>query len=280
MEESSMAGEKKEKKRFSRRDFVVGSGTVLAGGALTAVASKSAVAATAADTKQEYPLSKAYLVYDSMHCAGCYGCMIACSMAHDGEVSFSLSRIQMHRAVLNEYPTDIIMHVCKQCPDPSCVKYCPTGACHVSEENGNIRMIDAEKCVGCQTCIKMCSQTPHRTIWNPKTNKSTKCDLCTNTPYFNKKGGLSPVQAAKPGAKESTPPPSLGFFACVEACPKQVLKVVNQLPSETGGYEVTLVTAPKPKMGGFGGPGAGGPGGPGAKPATPQQAPTTPEPKH
>ena len=164
----------------------------------------------------------------------------------------------MHRAVLNEYPLDITMHVCKQCPDPSCVQYCPTGACHVSAENGNIRMIDAEKCIGCQTCIKMCPQTPHRTIWNPKANKSTKCDLCTNTPFFNRKGGVTGAQA------------------CVEACPKQVLKVVDKLPLETGGYEVNLAPAPKPKMGGFGAPGAGGPG---AKPATPKQAPTTPEPK-
>jgi protein NrfC len=235
-----MAGENKpvpetQKKKFSRRDFVVGSGTAIAGGALT-VLSTSAPAAAAADTK--YPLSTKYLVYDSKHCAGCYGCMIACSMAHDGEVSFSLARIQMHRAVLNDYPEDIIMHVCKQCPEPLCVKFCPTGACHVSAENGNIRMTNAEKCIGCQTCIKMCPQTPHRTIWNPKTKKATKCDLCTNTPFFNKKGGVTGTQA------------------CVEACPKKVLKIVDKLPLETGGYEVDLAP-PAPKGGfPFGGGGA------------------------
>jgi protein NrfC len=256
--ESRFAPEKAEKKKFSRRDFVVGSGTAIAGGAVAVLSSGTASTAEAA-AKNPYPLSTKYLVYDSKHCAGCYGCMIACSMAHDGEVSFSLSRIQMHRAVLNEYPEDIIMHVCKQCPEPSCVIYCPTGACHVSAENGNIRMIDAEKCIGCQTCIKMCPQTPHRTVWNPKTKKSLKCDLCTDTPFFNRKGGVDGAQA------------------CVEACPKQVLKVVDKLPLETGGYEVNLAPAPKPKMG-FGPPGAGGPGAK-AKPAIPQQAPTTPNPK-
>jgi protein NrfC len=265
-----MAGDKKkEEKKFSRRDFVKGSGTAIAGGALTVIATTTPV--VAADEPKGFPLSTKYLVYDSKHCAGCYGCMIACSMAHDGEVSFSLSRIQMHRAVLNEYPSDIMIHVCKQCPEALCVKYCPVGACHISAENGNIRMTNAEKCIGCQTCIKMCPQTPHRTIWNPKANKATKCDLCTNTPFFNKTGGVSGTQA------------------CVEACPKQVIKIVDKLPLETGGYEVDLAPAPKAKMGGFGapgagsrgagGPGAGGPGagGPGAKPATPQQAPTTPK---
>jgi len=239
-----MAGDKKtvtekSEKKFSRRAFVVSGGTALAGGALTAVSGTTS--AQADDTLKpgmEFPQSTKYLVYDSKHCAGCYGCMIACSMAHDGEVSFSLSRIQMHRAVLNEYPTDIIMHVCKQCPEPLCVKYCPVGACHISAENGNIRMIDAEKCIGCQTCIKMCPQTPHRTIWNPKAKKSTKCDLCTNTPFFNKKGGVEGTQA------------------CVEACPKKVLKVVDKLPLLTGGYEVDLVP-PAPKGGlPFGGGGA------------------------
>jgi protein NrfC len=254
-----MAGEKKtaperaQDKKFSRRAFVRGSGTALAGGALAIVTPATTNAATPAK-EESYPLSTRYLVYDSKHCAGCYGCMIACSMAHDGEVSFSLSRIQMHRAVLNEYPEDIIMHVCKQCPEPLCVKYCPTGACHVSAENGNIRMINAEKCIGCQTCIKMCPQTPHRTIWNPTAKKSTKCDLCTNTPFFNRKGGIAGAQA------------------CVEACPKQVIKVVDKLPLETGGYEIFIAPPPRPKMG-FGPPGAK------AKPATPEQAPKTPDPK-
>jgi protein NrfC len=232
-----MAGDKKEEKKFSRRDFVKGGGTAIAGGALATLATATTVAA--AEDKGSLPLSTKYLVYDSKHCAGCYGCMIACSMAHDGEVSFSLARIQMHRAVLNEYPTDITMHVCKQCPEALCVKYCPVGACHISAENGNVRMINAEKCIGCQTCIKMCPQTPHRTIWNPKANKSTKCDLCTNTPFFNKKGGVDGAQA------------------CVEACPKKVLKVVDKLPLETGGYEVDLAPpAPKGGFGGFGGGGA------------------------
>jgi protein NrfC len=250
MEESLMARdgktapEKAEKKKFSRRDFVVGSGTAIAGGAV-AVLSSGTTSTVAQEKGKDYPLSTKYLVYDSKHCAGCYGCMIACSMAHDGEVSFSLSRIQMHRAVLNEYPTDIIMHVCKQCPEPLCVKYCPVGACHISAENGNIRMIDAEKCIGCQTCIKMCPQTPHRTIWNPKAKKSTKCDLCTNTPFFNRKGGVDGAQA------------------CVEACPKKVLKIVDKLPLETGGYEVDL--APPAPKGGF-------PFGGGAKPKPKQGA--------
>ena len=139
MEVSFMAGdkitvpEKAKEKKVSRRAFVVGSGTALAGGALTVVSPQTATAATGED----YPKSGHYLVYDSKHCAGCYGCMTACSLSHEGEINFSLSRVQMHRAVLDEYPFDIQIHVCRQCPDPLCVSNCPTGAAHVSAEKVN-----------------------------------------------------------------------------------------------------------------------------------------------
>jgi protein NrfC len=242
-----MAGDKKKDKVISRRDFMRGSGTAIAGGAaLTVIGTTPAISGEAT---QNFPLSTKYLVCDSKHCAGCYSCMTACSMVHDGEVSFSLARIQMHRAVLNKYPEDITIHVCRQCPDAPCVKACKFDACRISTENGNVRMIDSEKCVGCQQCIKMCPHAPHRTIWNPKTKKSTKCDLCVNTPYFHKKGGIDGAQA------------------CVDVCPSNALKVVDKLPLETGGYDIDLSASAGGGsgrgrgFGGFGGFGGGMMGG-------------------
>jgi protein NrfC len=223
-----MAGDmSKEKKKYSRRDFVLGSGTAIAGGALTAVAS-STPAEAAEETS--YPLSTMYLVYDSKHCAGCLGCMLACSLVHEGMTSFSLSRVQVHRAVLAKYPLDIQQNVCRQCPEPLCVKNCPTGAAHVSALNGNIRMIDETKCIGCQNCIKSCPHIPHRPIWNPAKKKSTKCDMCVNTPFYNRKGGVDGAQA------------------CVEACPANALKIVRELPSQAdiSGYDRNLQPAQKP----------------------------------
>jgi protein NrfC len=233
-----MAGEKNPvadkagKKKFSRRDFVVGGGTVIAGGALAVYTPKAASARPAATKKPSgYPLSQRYLVYDSRHCEGCMSCMFACSMVHEGVSSLSLSRIQVSRAILTKYPLDIQINVCRQCPEPMCVQNCPTGACHISAENANVRMIDSEKCLGCGTCLKSCPHTPHRTIWNPVLNKSTKCDLCVNTPYFQKKGG------------------PLNSQACVSTCPAGALKLVAELPSQedTSGYD--LLFAPPPARG-------------------------------
>jgi protein NrfC len=221
----------KEGKKYSRRDFVVGGGAVLAGGALTACAPATTLVAAEnkSAAKGPYPLSTGYLVYDSRRCAGCQSCMLVCSLVHDGAASTSLSRIQVSRAVLTHYPYDIQIAVCRQCPEPMCVENCPTGACHVSAANGNVRMIDAAKCIGCGTCLRACPYSPHRTVWNPPANKSTKCDLCANAPYFSKKGGPS------------------GGQACVTTCPMGALKLVAELPPQTdiSGYDVNLAPPPK-----------------------------------
>jgi protein NrfC len=113
-------------------------------------------------------------------------------------------------------------------------------------------MIDEAKCVGCQTCVNSCPQIPHRIIWNPAKKKATKCDLCVNTPFYNKKGGPDGAQA------------------CVEACPANSLRIVDEMPEQadlrgggdqTRGYDRNL--QPPPKAGGFG-PGGGAPKGGGA----------------
>ena len=255
-----------EEKKFSRRSFVAGSGAALVGGAIGAVTATQK--AEAAQTqKASYPRSTKYLVYDSRYCAGCLACMTSCSLVHEGATSLSLSRIQVHRAFLSKYPSDLHQNVCRQCPIPLCVENCPTGACHVSAENGNVRMIDEAKCVGCQTCVNSCPHRPHRIIWDSAKKKATKCDMCFNTPFYNKKGGVDGTQA------------------CVEFCPNGSIKIVDEMPDQADlrgggerGYDRNLQPPPKPK-GAFGPPPgakppdgkpAGGPGGaPGSKPAGP-----------
>jgi len=252
-ENEKEAKRKDPEKKVSRREFVLGGGTVIAGSALLAAVSP---AAAAVDDPKTYPPSTMYLVYDSKHCAGCLGCMLACSLVHEGSTSLSLSRIQVHRAVLEKYPLDIQQNVCRQCPEPLCVRNCPVGAAHVSAEHGNIRMIDSQKCIGCQNCIKSCPFIPHRPVWNPVTKKASKCDMCVNTPYYNKAGG--------PG----------GTQACVEACPAHALKVVAEMPSQTdiGGYDQNLQPPPQPRPAGFG-PGGRPPQTPPPAAAAPTQTP-------
>ena len=171
-----------------------------------------------------YPLSEGYLVVDTTECSGCQSCMMACSLVHEGEASLSLSRIQVIRNPLGRFPEDISQEVCRQCVDPLCVQVCPTDACHVDTANGNVRVIDESKCIGCKLCLDACPFMPHRTIWNQKKGVATKCDLCINTPYWNETGG--------PDGKQ----------ACVEACPMKAIKLVTEVPMQLGtaGYDVNL----------------------------------------
>jgi protein NrfC len=224
----------KKEKLLLRRDFLAGSSAAIAAGALSVCVPQSAAAvaqAPAPAARFSYAASKGYLVYDSRLCLGCQSCMFVCSLTHEGEANPALSRIQIIRDApsFTRYPYDITMSVCRQCLTPLCVQNCPTGACHVEPDHGNVRMIDESKCIGCKTCIASCPQRPHRTVWNPVKRKSTKCDLCSNAQYWAQKGGPS------------------GNQACVEVCPAKALKLVAEAPaqSDIAGYDVNLAPAPR-----------------------------------
>lgn len=213
---------KTNKKKISRRDFLTVGGTAIAGTALAGYSPQKAAASEPQEVS--YPESKGYLVYDSKKCIGCTTCMLACSLTHYGEQNLSLSRIQIIQDSFGKFPDDIQIAPCRQCVTPVCVQNCPVGAAYIDSENGNVRRINEEECIGCKTCLDMCPQQPHRTVWNHLKEKSSKCDLCIDTPFWEEKGG--------PGGKQ----------ACVQACPMQAIRFVSETPDqkETEGYSVNL----------------------------------------
>jgi protein NrfC len=196
-------GKNKKKDELSRRQFLIAGGTSIAGSVVISGASGGALAQTPSTDK--YPKAKGHVEHDNQKCSGCLNCMIACSLAHEGNPNMSLSRIHVSRYVFDDFPKDITGYPCQQCDDPKCVEKCPTGACHIDTNNGNVRTIDAQKCIGCKTCFKACTFTPHRVVWNSGSKKSQKCDLCA-----------SASNNTKPGSQ-----------ACVNACPQKALKFVG-----------------------------------------------------
>lgn len=201
-------------KKYSRRDFLISSGTLVTGGILRPYASTKLFAKTLdkIPAKNSYPLSKGYLAYNSELCSGCQSCMIACSLVNEGLVNLSLSRIQITRTLFHDYPNDMQAFACKQCPEPMCVIECPVGACYINTDKGNVRMIDADKCIGCGTCLKACPYTLHRIVWDTRKDKALKCDLCAEASFFDKEGG------------------PFGSQACVETCPQGALRLVSKTP--------------------------------------------------
>jgi protein NrfC len=219
--------ESSAKKQLSRRDFLVTGGTVVAVDALIATTpAKAVVPLSPVAAATSYAASEGYLVYDSKKCAGCTTCMLSCSLVHFGVQNLSRSRIQVMQDSFAKFPNDVTMAPCRQCKVPVCVQSCPTGAAFVDAAHGNVRRIDSEKCIGCKTCLKMCPQQPRRTVWVTidGKGKSSKCDLCVDTPFWNEKGG--------PGGKQ----------ACVESCPMMAIKFVTEMPNqeETDGYDINL----------------------------------------
>lgn len=215
---------------FSRRRFLQVSrnaavGTLVAGSLPGLTWLNSAVAAV--------PVSEGYLLIDAMKCQGCMTCMLACSLVHEGRESLSLARIQVIQTPFEHFPEDISLVQCRQCEEPACLEVCPTGALHVDRENGNVRRIDAEECVGCQLCIRACNHPPGRAIWGPEDELARKCDLCVETPHWDRAGGPSGVQA------------------CIEVCPVGALKFTSTLPEQEGdeGYRTNLRGAGWKKFG-------------------------------
>ncbi|OKY77283.1 MAG: Fe-S-cluster-containing hydrogenase component 2, HycB [Candidatus Methanohalarchaeum thermophilum] len=169
----------------------------------------------------EYKKAKGYLVVDDEKCTECCSCMLACSLVHEGKSSLSNSRIQVLEDPFEGFPEDVTFGFCHQCDDPVCADSCPEEAIIVDEDHMNVRRVDQEKCTGCGICLEECYYKPENMVWNEEKQVAMKCDLCKNTPYWEH------------DKKE---------FACVEACPVNAIKFVEEPPSPSGpaGYYVNL----------------------------------------
>ena len=199
------------KKGVSRREFIGGVGGVGLGLAFGGFISKFGLVGSGTVAMAA---SGGYLLVDTKKCAGCETCMLACATAHTGRSNISLSRIQVTADYMKGYPFDMEQVQCRQCPYPACVAVCPTGANHVSEENGGVRMVDEDKCIGCERCVEACPFTPSRMQWNHEDRHAQKCDLCANTPHWNEDGGI--------GGKQ----------ACVEMCPMKAISFTTEVPEQ------------------------------------------------
>ena len=167
-------------------------------------------------------LSKGYLLIDTKKCSGCMSCMMACSLAHEGVINLSHSRIQIKKNVFGTYPDDDIeQYVCRQCEEPTCVEACPFHALVIDGDSG-VRVIDDSQCKGCKKCIKACKYVPSRITFDYERRKALKCDLCQNTPYWDEAGGVN------------------GKQACISVCSLQAIAFTREKPKTEEDYQVNL----------------------------------------
>ena len=222
---------KDKTKEVTRRHFLKVAGTIVLVAGTGCSFSDGATPLEIALTNAKFPPSDGYILVDTKKCQGCVTCMLACSLVHEGVESLSLSRIQIIQNSFKAFPDDLTMEQCRQCVEPFCVAECPEDALTVNADFGNVRMVNADKCVGCGTCIEACPYTPSRPILtsDPKYGgelKARKCDLCANTPHHWDEAGGGPD----------------GKQACVEVCPVGAIQFSRTIPVQEGdrGYKVNL----------------------------------------
>jgi carbon-monoxide dehydrogenase iron sulfur subunit len=138
------------------------------------------------------------------NCIGCGLCEVYCTVQHSKskDIIKAYNREQpkpVSRVKLEVNKPISFAIQCRNCDDAPCVTACLSGAMQKDEKTGEVKH-NAEKCMGCWTCIMVC---PYGAIKMDQQNKVVaKCDLCQ---------GLE------------TP-------ACVANCPNQAL-VVKEVKS-------------------------------------------------
>lgn len=111
---------------------------------------------------------------------GCGLCQVYCQVEHSQskdlikafmrETPQPLSRIRVEEKAEVSFALQ-----CRQCADPWCVYSCLTGAISKDPVSGVVS-VDAEKCVGCWTCIVAC---PYGALTRDLSSETAvKCDLC------------------------------------------------------------------------------------------------------
>lgn len=164
----------------------------------------AATAESRASQAPPKPQRSGVVQVDVTKCLTCRECEVACSLYHEGECNPALSRIQIDFDDFVPGLPDI--RVCKQCDFPACYYACvdrwEEPSIYIDAETG-ARVINAETCRGCGSCIRACPLTPERSVIAYKSVGRKriyfKCDLCTGRP----KGPI-----------------------CVEVCPGQALTFV------------------------------------------------------
>ncbi len=135
--------------------------------------------------------------HDPKKCDGCLSCVEACGKAHQFPPGVANCRIMKFEVVEEGEKRERFAYVvCMQCRKAKCEEVCPTAAIR---HEGDVVIMDVERCVGCLNCIFACPWGIP--IFNEAIGKVLKCDLC--------------VERVKRGEKPY----------CVEACPNQALQV-------------------------------------------------------
>lgn len=141
-------------KELSRRNFIRAAGAV-AGGALVLGGLGSPAVSGAAQTQQGKALRRWGMVIDLRRCVACRACVVSCKNENKAPPGLSYNRFVEEE--IGEFP--LLRHIgitqpCMHCEKPSCLEACPAEA--IYKRADGLVVVDYEKCVGAQECVKAC----------------------------------------------------------------------------------------------------------------------------
>lgn len=113
------------------------------------------------------------ILLDTTFCTGCNSCAYRCiqEFRYHDQAAKGLFRTFV------EINDDGLYHKrCMHCLAPDCVANCPVQALTKSE-SGQV-LYDAQKCIGCQTCVNVCKF--HIPQFDKDTKKIVKCSMCAH----------------------------------------------------------------------------------------------------
>ena len=135
-----------------------------------------------------------FIAAEAAECIGCHACEIACAVAHNQEnwpLSHSDFRPRIHVVGKGQAANPVACHHCNNAP---CVTACPVNA--LTFQSDSVQL-DEKKCIGCKRCAIAC---PFGVVEMVDTI-AQKCDLCNQR--------------------------SSGTQACIEVCPTQALRLMD-----------------------------------------------------
>ncbi|WP_250130941.1 4Fe-4S dicluster domain-containing protein, partial [Escherichia coli] len=135
-----------------------------------------------------------FIAAEAAECIGCHACEIACAVAHNQEnwpLSHSDFRPRIHVVGKGLAANPVACHHCNNAP---CVTACPVNA--LTFQSDSVQL-DEQKCIGCKRCAIAC---PFGVVEMVDTI-AQKCDLCNQR--------------------------SSGTQACIEVCPTQALRLMD-----------------------------------------------------
>lgn len=133
------------------------------------------------------------ILLDQTFCTGCNTCAYRCIQEYRYHDQASKG---LFRTFVQINDDGLYHHRCMHCLEPDCVANCPVKALTKSD-SGQV-LYDSRKCVGCQTCVRVCKF--HVPLFDENTKKIVKCSMCAHRTGNNQ------------------------LPACVEVCPTGALQ--------------------------------------------------------